>query len=174
MPFLLGLLGILTAIGIWYWRFRMAKDAASEVMDMARDVQSAARRFGFRRRTNLHPADAVDDPRLAAAGVVLAISGIDGPHTKAELDMLKTECRARFGVDEAEAQDMVAFGRWVAGQCQTPEEAARRLGRVVRTKAFDAGEELLEMIGKVTTVDGQMGEREQRAWNQVADMFGLR
>lgn len=178
MPVLLAILGILGAAALWYWRFRMAKDAAGDLIDAARDVRAAARRFGFRRQTHVHPADAVEDPRLAAAGIALAVASIDGPHTRGELDALATECRARFGVGADEATDMVAFGRWVAGQCGTPEEAVRRLGRVVRKHAFDAGEDLLELTRAVASADhpegAELGERETRAMNQLADIFGLR
>lgn len=178
MPVILTILGILGAVGFWYWRLRMARDAAGELMEVAGDVRAAARRLGFRRGTNVHPADAIDDPRLAAAGIVLAIAGIDGPHTRSELDTLATACRAHFKVDVAEASDMVAFGRWISGQCGSPEEAVRRLTRVVRKQAFDAGEDLLEMIRSVVVADhpkgSDLGERETRCINQVADIFGLR
>jgi len=42
--------------------------------DAARDVRRAARRFGFRRQTNLHPAEPIDDTRVAAAGILTALA----------------------------------------------------------------------------------------------------
>lgn len=178
MPFLLGFLGLLALVGLLYWRLRLAREAAGELIEAGPGVRAAARRLGVRRRGDVHPADAVEDPRLAAVGAALAVAGMDGPHSQAELTAAAAECRSRFGVDADEAGDMVALGRWLAGECATPEDAVRRLGRVVRKHAFDAGEELLEMVRTVTTADAPdadgMGERETRAHNQLADIFGLR
>lgn len=171
MPILLAILGMLAAAGIWLYRLRAARETAGELVDAAQDVVLAARRFGFRRRLDVHPADAIDDPRLAAAGIALAVAGIDGPHTQAELAGLAAECRNRFNVGAREAEDMVAFGRWIAGQCGTPEEAVRRLARVVRAKAPEAGADLVAMVETLATIDGRIGAREGQALDRLREAF---
>ncbi|HSF95751.1 MAG TPA: TerB family tellurite resistance protein [Thermohalobaculum sp.] len=155
MPFILGILGVLSVVALWYWRFKAAQDAAGEVAIAANDVRLAIRRFGYLRKHKTHPADCVEDPRLAAAGIVAAIASMDAPLSQAEIDRLTAEAGAVFGVDGAEAVDIAAFGRWIAGQCNTPDEAVRRLVKVVREKAgAEAGPDLLAMVEAVATADG--------------------
>lgn len=163
------LAGIIGLVAVWYWRARMARDAAGDVLETANDVRLAIRRFGYRNRTSVHPADAVEDPRLAAAGIAMAVAGMDGPHSRAEIDMMATEARRVFQADGAEATDIAAFGRWIAGQCQTPDEAVRRLTRVVRTKAGPAAApQLLTLVERVATADG--GPLSERASEALASM----
>ncbi|MEL6479585.1 MAG: TerB family tellurite resistance protein [Pseudomonadota bacterium] len=175
MPFILTILGLLGAVAIWYWRMRMARHAAGEVAGAARDVKHAARRFAYRRRSDKHPADCVEDPRLAAAGIAAAIAAMDAPLSQAEIKALGTEARVVFKVDPAEAQDIAAFGRWIAGQCQTPSEAVRRLARVVQAEAgVEAGEDLLRMATRVATADGaRLGDDEEASLATIRRTLGM-
>lgn len=175
MHILLGLLGALGAAMVWYWRMKMAREAAGELVGAANDVRLAIRRFGYKRRHKTHPADCVDDARLAAAGIVAAIAGMDAPLSQREIDRLTAEAGAVFGVAPAEAVDIAAFGRWVAGQCNSPEEAVRRLTRVVRDKAgVEAGPDLLAMAEAVSTADGApMDTREADALAAIRRGLGM-
>jgi hypothetical protein len=94
---------------------------------------------------------------------------MDAPLSQAEIDKLTAEAGAVFGTDPAEAVDIAAFGRWIAGQCQTPEDAVRRLTRVVRAKAgAEAGPDLIGMAEKVATADGTgLDEREADALQAI-------
>lgn len=175
MHIILGALGLLSAALIWYWRFKTAREATGELADAANDVRLAIRRFGYMRRHRTHPADCVDDPRLAAAGIAAAIAAMDAPLSQREIDALAAEAGAVFGTDPREAVDIAAFGRWIAGQCQSPEEAVRRLTRVVREKAgAGAGPELLAMAAKVATADGiTLDDRETAALVAVRRGLGM-
>jgi uncharacterized tellurite resistance protein B-like protein len=175
MHILLGILGALSVAVIWYWRVKAAQEAAGELAGAANDVRLAIRRFGYLRKHKAHPADCVDDARLAAAGIVAAIAGMDAPLSQAEIDRLTAEAGAVFGVAPAEAVDITAFGRWIAGQCNTPEEAVRRLVGRVRELAGDAaGPELVAMVEAVATADGNlMDEREEDALAMIRRGLGL-
>ncbi|MEO0761248.1 MAG: TerB family tellurite resistance protein [Pseudomonadota bacterium] len=149
------LLGIVAAVGIWYWRFKMVSEAAGELIDAADGVRAAARRFAYRRRSDKHPADCVEDARLAAAGVMAAIASMDGPLSRDEIKAIANEARAVFQADQDEADEIAAFGRWIAGQCKSPDDGARRLGKIVRRLAGDAvGRDLVAMTERVAQVDG--------------------
>lgn len=175
MPFILGILGVLSVVALWYWRVKAAQEAAGEVANAANDVRLAIRRFGYLRKHKTHPADCVEDPRLAAAGIVAAIAGMDAPLSKAEIDRLTAEASAVFGVDSREAVDIATFGRWIAGQCATPEEAVRRLTKVVRAQAgAEAGPDLLALVEAVATADGApMGDPERDAQTAIRRGLGM-
>ena len=100
---------------------------------------------------------------------------MDAPLSQGEIDMLTAEAGAVFGADPAEAVDIAAFGRWIAGQCKTPEDAVRRLTKVVREKAgAEAGPDLIAMTEKVATADGiGLDEREMDALELIRRGFGM-
>jgi hypothetical protein len=163
MHIVLGILGALSVAMVWYWRMKSAGEATGELTNAANDVRLAIRRFGYMRGHKTHPADCVDDARLAA------------PLSQAEIDKLTAEAGAVFGTDPAEAVDIAAFGRWIAGQCQTPEDAVRRLTRIVRAKAgAEAGPDLIAMAEKVATADGTgLDEREADALEAIRRGLGM-
>ena len=55
MPYLIALFGLVIGAYFWIQRARTAADAARELTGVAQDVMAAARRFGFRRRHDMHP-----------------------------------------------------------------------------------------------------------------------
>lgn len=59
MHILLGILGVLSAAMIWYWRVKQVGEAASELTNAANDVRLAIKRFGYMRGRKTHPEDAV-------------------------------------------------------------------------------------------------------------------
>ena len=65
MGFVAMLMALAAGVGVWMYRARNAAEAAQSVFDMASDAKAAARRFGYRRKTNTSPLDTVDDPRLS-------------------------------------------------------------------------------------------------------------
>ena len=164
MHIILIIAGIATGAWLWYQRAKHAKEVADEVYDLARDVRSAARRLGFRRRTDIHPADCVEDPRLAVAGIVSAIAQMRGPLSENTVAIFTAEVSQTFDVPPDHADDVVAFGRWIARQCDGPEMAARKLGAVVRKSVgSDAMPEVIWMIERVASADGVRADDSQYA-----------
>jgi len=155
MPILLFIIGVATTVGIWYWRMKQAGEIVSDLSNAAQDVRNAARRFGFRRKTNVHPVDSLDDARIAAMGVVLAVASSDGDLTASELAAAQSEAARTFGIDGAEASEMVALARWTVGQCGNNDNAVYRLSRRTRALAGpEAQDDLERMVRGVAAVDG--------------------
>jgi uncharacterized tellurite resistance protein B-like protein len=175
MHILLGILGAFSVAMVWYWRVKQAGEAAGELTNAANDVRLAVKSFGYMRGRKTHPADCVDDARLAAAGIVAAIASMDAPLSQAEIDMLTAEAGVVFGVDPREAVDIAAFGRWIAGQCNTSEDAVRRLTRIIHSKAgAEAGPDLISMVEMVATADGiGLDERETDALEAIRRGLGM-
>ncbi|MBX2855315.1 MAG: TerB family tellurite resistance protein [Rhodobacteraceae bacterium] len=155
MHILIGLLTLLGVIALWIWRVRAAADATREIVDAASDARSALRRYGYRRKAGQHPADNVDDPRLAASGIMAAIARMDGDLTAEQANALRVECRASFRVGQREADDMAAYGRWLVDQSPQTSELIRRLTRTIREQApSDAHQDLLRMMERIASVEG--------------------
>lgn len=78
MPVVLAILAAAGGLIFWMMRARNAAQAAQELVDMAGDLASAARRFGFRRQAGRHPVEALDQPDVAVAGLAMAMMEVGG------------------------------------------------------------------------------------------------
>ena len=175
MHIIAGLIALVGIIAVWYWRVKAAREMGGEILDAADDLRATVRRLMYKRKHNAHPADAVDDARLAASGIVVAVATMDAPISQAEIEALTREARDTFEVSEREALDIVSFGRWVSGQCNTNAEAVRRLSKVVaRTAGAEAGPDLVRMITEVSTAGGhELGDDEMDALDTVRRTLGI-
>ena len=162
MQILLGLLAVLGGLLIWYYRTRAARDAAEQAAGAANDIRQTIRRLMNQGRYDVHPADSVDDARLAASGLIVAIATMDAPLSQNEIGALSRNAQETFDVTEREALDIVSYGRWVAGECGSVDEGVRRLSRRIEKLAGpDAGPDTVRMIEDVATADGNaLGEAE--------------
>jgi uncharacterized tellurite resistance protein B-like protein len=174
MTAFLGLLAILCVAAVWYWRVRGARGGGRTILAPPKDGRPASRRL-MHRRNGAHPADTVDDPRLAASGIIVAVATMDGPISAGEIARLKRTAQETFEVTEREALDILSFGRWVASQCATNAEAVRRLSKIVmKTAGPAAGPDLVRMIEEVATADGgELGEEERDALETVRRTLGI-
>lgn len=155
MPVLLALLGLISAAAIWYYRARDAHHAAGDLMEMANDVRLAARRFGFKRKVNVHPVDSIDDPRLAAAGIVAAVAGMGASIEGDDLAEMSRQFQSVFQVERGEADEIITFARWIAEQCGTRSEAVRRLSkRLASLAGGNVRQDLDRMLDAVIAVRG--------------------
>lgn len=155
MPVIITILGLLAAAGYWYFRIRDAGGTVRDLADAANDVRLAARRFGFKRRANVHPIDCIEDAKMAAAGITLAVAEMDGALTQAEIQTATIQFQSVFDIAKDEAEELVTFGRWIASQSGTRAEGVRRLSkRLVAIAGPDAGPDLVRLVTAVGTADG--------------------
>ena len=169
----LGLLAVLGLAVLVWWRIGDARRSSAGAAG-ARDVRLNVRRLMNGHPGGAHPADAVDDPRLAAAGVVVAVATMDGPISQAEIARLKRAAQETFGISEREALDLVSYGRWIAGECANQGEAVRRLSKVVlRLAGPEAGPDLLRRTEEVAGAGGELGPEEREAITTLRRSFGM-
>lgn len=174
MHLIIAAIGILIAAAFWYQRASAAKDAAGDLIGAAKDVRAAARRFGFKNKSNIHPVDQIEDARLTAAGIAAAVAGMDGPLTQPEIDTMVTETRLILKASAEEATDIAAFGRWVAGQCGNNEEAVRRLtNKTHRITGGSVGSDLLTYVTNIAAAGGPINSVQQDALDRIRSIFGL-
>lgn len=129
MPVLIALLGIAVTAYIWAQRASNARDVLGDVSDMANDVRLAARRFGFKRNTNIHPVESIEDPRLAIAAIATAFLELDDLPTVEDRKRLTVQLRANLRASEDDAQEVEILGRWFMAECGGAEPAIARISR---------------------------------------------
>ena len=132
MPILIALATIAGGAMVWLWRGRRTADAVRDAADMGRDVIGAARQWNFKRRTGVHPVDAIEEVAVAQSALAVAFLELGTMPISEERDLLIGALRKRLGVSRSEAEELVTLGRWLVAQCGAPSAAIARLTRRLR------------------------------------------
>jgi hypothetical protein len=144
-------------------------------MDMANDVRLAARRFGFRRRTDLHPAEAIEDPAIAIAGIASAFIELDGLPTSDQRSALVRQMQTVLSLPAQDADELAILGRWIASECGPPDAAISRLSRkLARLGGVDSFSPLLTILnGTLTASSAALNTRQKEALDDVQRAFRI-
>ena len=132
MPFILGALALLGAAYFWILRARNTADMTHELLDVANDVRLAARRFGFRRRSNQHAVDTIEDPKVAVAALAVSFLELEDYPTAEQKTALISALRENLHVSHSDAEELVILGRWLMGECNGANPAISRLARKLK------------------------------------------
>ena len=175
MPFILAILGAIAAGYIWYLRTRTAASVAQDLAGAASDVLNAARRFGFRRRANVHPVESIDDPNLAIAALGSAFLELDDLPTAEQRAALLRALQSHTYQDLSGAEESLILGRWLVGECNGAEPAvtrlARRLAKLDRKGAFEPAMAVLRDVAAAGS--GTLSRRQKEALDEIARAFGV-
>lgn len=172
MPLLLTILGILGAVGFWVWRMRDAADTLHEVADMAGDVMAAARRFGFRRKHNQHPVDAIEDIALAQGSLAVAVTATGPLPTQETRGAQMTALRKHLRLNAQTGDEMFAMANWFINECNGAEAAVSRLGkRLLRLGGEATLDTTLQIVNDTATAAGGLSDPEREALGELARLF---
>ncbi len=173
MHVLVGLLGVAAAVYFFFIRARHAADVAHDVVEMASDVRSAARRFGFKRKTNVHPVETIEEPNLAIAAIATAFVEMDDLPTKEQRDALNAALRSQLGLDSNAAQEATILGHWFVSECHGPETAVPRLSRkLFKLNGKESFEPLLTVVDSaVSAGSGSLNEKQREAIDEIRRVF---
>ena len=128
MHILMGLVSFLTVVGgIIFW-LRIVSRATKGAIELSDDVRAAFRRFGFTAKSQTDPLDAVDDSRIAAVGIFMALARMDGELSREQIAGIRSESARLFNTTDREAEDLIVIGKWLV-QERRSEESVRRLTR---------------------------------------------
>ena len=178
MQFLVAILGILVAIGVWSWRLRMARDGAREAVDLARSAANLPRRLAFKYRAGRNGLDLIDDPREAAAIMMMEVARArGGPLTERQNDTISDEIMRHFSFSQDEAHELVAHAAWVTNKAPLPQETMRRLSQKIVGDRYLGPKEVVDLDGMLEAVSEAEGTptRDQLALLQVyRDRAGLK
>ena len=150
MPFIITVLGVIAAIYFYIRRARNTIDMTHEILDAANDVRLAARRFGFRRRQDLHPVESVTDASLAIGTIATAFIELSGLPTQDDRHNLNQALCTTLKLSPQEATEMQALGHWLMLQCGGATPAVSRVSRrLVKLGGAANWEPLLSVIKDV-------------------------
>ncbi|PIB25070.1 hypothetical protein BFP76_03150 [Amylibacter kogurei] len=169
MHIILGLLAIAGALYFYVMRARNAAHMASELMDVANDVRLAARRFGFKRKMNVHPVEGLDDGNVAIAAIATAFLELDNLPTADQRDHFLVQLQSKFDLDHTSAEELAVLGRWLSDQCQSPSGAITRITRrLYKLEGTPAFEPLLTLINDtMNAANSTLSDRQRDALDDI-------
>ena len=171
MPILVTLATLAGGAVIWLWRARGVANAARGAAEMGRDVVGAARQWNFKRRTNVHPVDAVDDPAVAKGALATLFLELGGLPTEERRAALLGALRSRLDVPPREAEELTTLGHWLGRQCGGPapgiSRLSRRLARIDGPGAIGDVAALLEAV-----LDGEPTDAQADALAEISRRLG--
>ncbi len=175
MPVILGLLAIIGVAYFWISRARNAADMAQELVGVAGDVMSAARRFGFRRKYNEHPVDSVDDPDLAIAAAGVAFLELSGMPTTEARDALSISLQSHLNLSHDKAQEALILGRWLVNECGTaPAAVTRTTKRIIKLRGQDSFQVLLAVMNDVGKANAAgLSDQQRDALADIARIYKI-
>jgi hypothetical protein len=139
---------ILTTVGgaLFWWVRQNPDKAIYAAQDAVTIARNAPRKLAFRRQTNAHPVEGIDDPRIALCGLAQAFIELDDLPTVEQRTHLNTLLRTRLRCSVEEAEEMEVLGRWLVAQCKTPGAAVTRFARRLHKIDGDASWETLQDV----------------------------
>jgi uncharacterized tellurite resistance protein B-like protein len=122
---ILALLGAIVAgAGVWYWRYRQARDIGGEILDAVGTVRGAYNRRNFRKKAEGSVLNSIDDPALAAAVFLFALANeTDRSDPAAELEIRRQITPI---VPANKLDEVLAYAAWAARSVIDPQDCVRR------------------------------------------------
>jgi uncharacterized tellurite resistance protein B-like protein len=164
MSLLLGLLAIMGAAGALLWRMSNTADAARQVVDTADDAQGLLRRWLWRRKTRVDLLGEIQDPREAAACMMVAVAQTDGALSDREHTAIIEAMVQNFQSTTEDADAMFARARWLVRDAADAASCFTRLQSVImKSLAEQERRDLITMLTTVATADGEIRQAERDA-----------
>ncbi|WP_421789649.1 hypothetical protein [Hyphobacterium sp.] len=155
MHIILGLLGLLAAIGAIAWRINMARQGAEVVKDVAETAINLPRKMRFQSKAKRKRLSSVEDPREAAAILLLGMARAGGEVTTEHKKTIRAEMERAFDVDAAASEELLARASWYSSNVADPDDLIPRMTDfVAKTAGSEALASLSSMLGSIGAVEG--------------------
>ena len=178
MHILMMIFAVLSLIGVWAWRINMARRGAREVIDLAKTAANAPRRLAFRYKSGKNGLSLIDDPREAAAIMMMEVAlGRGGPLTRAQESVILEEIQRHFSFSPTDAEGLMAHAAWVTQTAPVPQETMRKLSQLILTDKLLGPKEVVDLDGMLVSVTEAEGAptRDQLNLLQIyRDKVGLK
>ena len=174
MHIIIAVLGAVAAICFFVIRARNAAHVAGELVDVANDVRLAARRFGFRRQTNVHPVETIEDPRLAVGAIATAFLELDDLPTKDQRKALHHSLRDTYNLSSDAAEEITVLGHWFVSECGGPDTAVSRLARKLFKLEGSASFETMLALIRNSIGESGLNHKQREALDDIRRAFKIR
>lgn len=164
MHIILGLIGLLGVIGAIAWRINMARQGVEAVKDVAETAVNLPRKMRFQSKANRKRLSSVEDPREAAAILLLGMARAGGEVTSEQKKAIREEMERVFQVNAATSEELLARASWYSSTVAAPDDLIPRMtdfvGKTAGPEALTGLDIMLNAIGEI---EGELS-RDQKAY----------
>lgn len=151
------IIGFVGFIAVWYWRLKTLGSVAKDGMKAAEAVANLPRKMAFKRRTGKGGLKVVEDPREAAAILMLEIAQARGPLTEKQEASIRGEIMHHFEFTEADSNELIAQGSWLARDAAAPHVVMSKMTDFVQGSPGMGRKEMVDLDGMLVVVSEAEG-----------------
>jgi len=158
MHLIIAFLGALAGL---FWAFTYFSNAARQGKDAVDEVRGSFRRGRWSRQVDKRLIETLDDPREATVILLYQIASYDGALTERQRSVMASEMSSAFGVDQATADEMLAFARMALGQITDAANNVRKILKpLIASCSDDEKRQALAMMQAVAQVEGPVNDQQ--------------
>jgi hypothetical protein len=159
--------GVIAAAGIWYWRFKAAKEFVDDICSVVGHVQGRIRTASFRKKAEGSALASIEDPALAAAVFLYALAN----EKRGALHLAEPMIREDIGrvVAAADVDEVLSYAQWAARDVADARDVVRRFKPLWRQKL--TREERADLVAMAENI-ASLGEGDDH--NQKLTLVTLR
>ena len=158
MHILVALIGILGFIAVWYYRLKMLRDAANDGRKAIETVANLPRKMRFKNKSGKGGLSVVDDPREAAAILMLEIAQARGTLTEKQEASIRGEIMHHFEFSEGAANELISQAGWLSRNAGASHVVMSKMTDFVRKTPGMPGKELVDLDGMLVVVSEAEGD----------------
>jgi uncharacterized tellurite resistance protein B-like protein len=158
MQFIVALLGILGFLAVWYWRIKALQQVAKDGRKIAETVSNLPRKMRFKTKSGKGGLDVVDDPREAAAILMLEIARARGTLTERQEAIIRGEIMHHFEFNEGDANGLITQASWLSRNGGAGHVVMSKMTDFVRNTPGMTGKELVDLDGMLVAISEAEGD----------------
>jgi len=158
MHIIVALLGMIGFILVWYWRLKMLREVAKDGRKIAETVSNLPRKMRFKNKSGKGGLAVVDDPREAAAILMLEIAQARGTLTEKQEAAVRGEIMHHFEFQEGDANSLIAQAGWLSRNAGASHVVMSKMTDFIRRSPGMTNKELVDLDGMLVAVSEAEGD----------------
>ena len=175
MHILLGLIGLLSTIGVVLYRINQARRGAESLIDIAGEAANLPRKLKFRAKTRKKGLAIVTDPREAATILMLGVVKVTGEVTATHNAQIRKLVETGFDLGPEDSEELLSRAVWILSDLNDPGNAINPMMDIISTHVgTDEMQGFLGMMKDVIAVDGEQKPVQRSFMTRCRGRAGLR
>ena len=158
MHIIVALIGFLGFLAVWYWRLKMLRDVAQDGRKVVETVANLPRKMRFKNKSGKGGLGVVDDPREAAAILMLEIAQARGTLTERQEAIIRGEIMHHFEFQEGDANALLTQAGWLSRNAGASHVVMSKMTDFVRNSPGMSNKELVDLDGMLVAISEAEGD----------------
>lgn len=158
MHVIVALMGFLGFLAVWYWRLKALHQVTKDGRKVVETVTNLPRKMRFKNKSGKGGLGVVDDPREAAAILMLEIAQARGTLTERQEAIIRGEIMHHFEFQESDANALLTQAGWLSRNAGASHVVMSKMTDFVRNSPGMSGKELVDLDGMLVAISEAEGD----------------